>query len=61
MTEPPTRGELIATLRIVRNYLDAHNSREALEGYLNDIAEEINPTLLALHIQPIEVIPDDED
>lgn len=40
----------------LRNYLEFHNSPDALEGYFNDIAEEINDDLAFHGIAPITLV-----
>lgn len=55
------RSSVITDLLLnIRDYLEVHNSNEALEGYLNDIAAEINPILTKLDIAPITLIPADD-
>lgn len=43
-------------IEIMRDYLETHNDPTALEGYFNDIAEEINPDLINMGISPITIV-----
>lgn len=48
--------EILNFIRKVRDYLEVHNSREALEGYMNDLATDLNPILAELDIDPITIV-----
>lgn len=50
----------LEVIRAFAAYLDMHNSKSALAGYFNDIAEELNPELIERGIAPITIVEDEE-
>jgi hypothetical protein len=60
----PPKGYPMNYLEVIRafaEYLDMHNSKSALAGYFNDIAEELNPELIERGIAPITVFEDEDE
>lgn len=46
-------------LRRLVEELDVANSNECLDGYFNEVAREVNSTLVDLGLPTVEVVPED--